>query len=391
MHQSKCFFLSVISTCLLLLIISTPASALDDERWHKAQDAIAKGIAFLQSTQAQDGSWTPQPGPAITALVVNAMIDQPEIDASNPYVAKGLAYILSKCKEDGGIHDGFLQNYNTAISLSALSRVNTLPKAAIAIGKAQTFLTELQWKDQLDPDGKPVTPGHPFYGGAGYGKHGRPDMSNTQFMVQGLYDSGLNCNDPAFIRAVAFISRCQGIASNELLGSKIVPDGGFIYATSLNKNNIDTPESKAGSTQVDDKDLGTPVSQLRTYGSMTYAGFKSLLYANLKRDDLRVVAALNWIRDNYTLDQNPGLPEDQKLQGLYYYYLAMSRALQAWGSDTLVTTDGKTHDWANDLIDKLVSLQNDDGSWHNEADRWMEGDKNLVTAYALICLTTATR
>ena len=31
-----------------------------------------------------------------------------------------------------------------------------------------------------------------WYGGAGYGTHGRPDMSNTQTMLEALYDAGLS-------------------------------------------------------------------------------------------------------------------------------------------------------------------------------------------------------
>lgn len=380
----------VILTLLLMSLITCPLHALDDEHWDKAQKCIAKAITFLQTTQADDGSWTSQPGPAITALVVHGMLDQPEIDATDPYVARGLKYILSKCNKDGSIHGGILQNYNTSICLSALSRVNNMPQAATAISKAQAYLKGMQWKDQHGPDGKPITQSHLFYGGSGYGKHGRPDMSNTQFMIQGLHDSGLNCNDEAFQRAMVFISRCQGIKSNDLLADRIVPDGGFIYATTTDKDNLE-PSTKADTITVDAKDAGKPVSQLRTYGSITYAGFKSYLYANLKRDDPRVIAAYNWLRDNYTLDENPGLPEDRKFQGLYYYYMTMARALNAWGSSTLITTDGKKHDWANDLIDKLASLQKPDGSWTNEADRWMEGDPSLVTAYAIIVLNNATR
>jgi len=52
------------------------------------------------------------------------------------------------------------------------------------------------------------------------------------------------------------------------------------------------------------------------------------------------------------------------------------------------TKDGKKN-WAQDLSAKLVSLQKKDGSWTNEADRWLEGDANLITAYALTALTLA--
>ena len=64
---------------------------------------------------------------------------------------------------------------------------------------------------------------------------------------------------------------------------------------------------------------------LRSYGSMTYAGFKSLIYAGLTEQDPRVQAAYNWLRTHYTFDRNPGVGQ----QGLFYYYLAMARALRA--------------------------------------------------------------
>lgn len=383
--------LKPILALLFIVLLASPAAALDDEHYRKATAAIERGIAYLRQTQQDDGSWTPQPGPAITALVITSMLDRPSISSNDPAVAKALDYILSKTRDDGGIYEQILPNYNTAICLSALSRVYDRPDAAAAVAGAQKFLRGLQWVDQQDPTGKAVDESHPFYGGAGYGKHGRPDMSNTQFMLQGLHDSGLDCNDPAFQRAMVFIARCQGIAENDLLADKIELDGGFIYSTSIDKDHIGVPETKASPELMDEALAGKPVSGLRTYGSITYAGFKSYLYANLDRDDPRVVAAYQWIRSHYALDRNPGMPEAMREQGLFYYYMTFARALKAWGSTTLTTTDGRQHDWANDLIDQLVSLQREDGSWVNDADRWMEGDPNLVTAYALIALTEAIR
>jgi squalene-hopene/tetraprenyl-beta-curcumene cyclase len=324
-------------------------------------------------------------------MVLTVMLDRPDISATDPAVAHGLDYILAHINEDGSIHGGILANYNTAICLSALSRVNNRPDVARAIAGAQAFLITLQWNGQTDAQQRTVDQAHPYFGGAGYGQHGRPDLSNTQIMLQGLYDSGLDCNSPSFQRALVFISRCQGIASNTLVGDKIENDGGFIYATSINKDLIGIPQSMANPELVDEAKAGRAVSGLRTYGSMTYAGFKSYLYAKLDRDDPRVVAAYNWIRHHYTLSRNPGLPETMKLQGLYYYYMTLARALDAWGSSTITTDDNEPHDWTNDLIDALTSRQRSDGSWINESDRWLESDANLVTAYALIALQSATK
>ncbi len=381
--------LTGLGVLLLLTGLSRPANGLDAEHETQARAAIERGVAFLRSAQGDGGSWTPQPGPAVTAMAVTVMIDSGLVATDDPQVEKALAYILANVQEDGGIHSGILANYNTAICLSALDLVRDRPGMEQTIKRAQDFLRGIQWDGQMDAQGNGVDEAHPFFGGAGYGKHGRPDMSNTQIMLQGLYDSGLDCKDPAFVRAMTFISRCQGIKSNTELAGQIEQDGGFIYATSVNKDLPGVPQSMANPEMVDEAKAGRAVSGLRTYGSMTYAGFKSYLYAQLDRDDERVVAALDWIKRNYTLKANPGMPEPIAQQGLYYYYMTFARALDAYGRTTIPTPDGVEHDWANDLVDALVSRQQEDGSWSNDADRWMEGDPSLVTCYALLALEAA--
>lgn len=382
--------IAILSVLVLLSGgLTQQAYAIDKAHETAAQAAIGRGVVFLKSTQNEDGSWTPQPGPAITAMAVTVLIDSGLVPTDDPQVEKALTYILSHVQDDGGIHAGILGNYNTAICLGALDLFRDRPGMETVIKNAQDYLRGIQWDGQTDSQGNAVDESHPFYGGAGYGKHGRPDMSNTQIMLQGLYDSGLDCKDPAFTRAIVFISRCQGIKSNDLFGELIENDGGFIYATSINKDHVGVPESKANPELMDEAKAGQPVSGLRAYGSMTYAGFKSYLYAQLDRDDPRVAAALIWIGNNYTLDRNPGLPEATRLQGLYYYYMTFARALDAYGQTTIKTADGEHQDWANDLVDALVSRQHDDGSWTNDADRWMEGDSSLVTCYSLIALQAA--
>jgi squalene-hopene/tetraprenyl-beta-curcumene cyclase len=381
--------IACLSVIILMIGFTGPAYGIDAEHDALAQTSIQRGVAFLRSTQNEDGSWTPQPGPAVTAMVVTVMIDSGLVSPNDPQIEKGIAYILANVRDDGGIHAGILANYNTAICLSALDLVRDRPGMQDTIKNAQDFLRGLQWDGQADPQGNAVDESHPFFGGAGYGRHGRPDMSNTQLMLQGLYDSGLDCKDPAFIRAITFISRCQGIESNARFAELIEQDGGFIYATSINKDLIGVPESKANPDKMDEANAGQPVSGLRGYGSMTYAGFKSYLYAQLDRDDPRVVEALNWITQHYTLDANPGLPDSIRHQGQYYYYMTFARALDAFGETTIQTADGVHHDWANDLIEALSTRQLADGSWTNDADRWMEGDANLVTCYSLIALEAA--
>lgn len=389
---------------LLLTATCLPATGLDDAHWKKANDAIKKGIVYLRNTQAEDGSWMPEVGPAVTGLVLTALINQPDIGPDDPAAAKAIAYILKNAQEDGSIRngpDGILASYNTALCLSALAPVRNDPKVAEVIKKGQDFLRGTQWIiGMTDPQGNVIDKDHPFVGGFGYGKHGRPDISNTQMALQALHDTGVDCEDPVFKRALVFLNRLQATESNDLYRDKMEKlDGGFIYSTSVNKDAIGKPESKANQDQIDEAVAGRPVSGLRTYGSVTYAGFKSLIYANLDREDPRMIAAMDWISKQYALDRNPGMPEEQKLQGLFYYYLAKARALNAYGSSTIKVqrpekdAQGESiiesRDWANDLIDTIVSQQNEQGWWANTESRWMESQPVLVTAYSVIALQNA--
>ncbi|MEO0477464.1 MAG: hypothetical protein AAF085_16090, partial [Planctomycetota bacterium] len=231
------------------------------------------------------------------------------------------------------------------------------------------------------------------------GGSGRPDISNTQIALQALHDTGVDCEDPVFKRALVFLNRIQAVESNDKNADKFEKlDGGFIYSTSINKDAIGVAESKASQDQIDEGKAGRPVSGLRTYGSVTYAGFKSMIYANLDRDDPRMVAAMDWISKNYELSQNPGMPEEQKLQGLFYYYITMARALNAYGNPMItVKRDGvnggeaktEKRQWANDLIDTVVKHQHEEGWWANTETRWLESQPVLVTAYSIIALQNA--
>lgn len=386
-----------LTALLLALFVCLPAAALDDAHWKKANASIDKGIDYLKSQQAEDGSWMPEVGPAITGLALTALINQPDIGPDDPAAKKAIAFILKHAQEDGSIRngpDGILASYNTALCLSALAPIRNDPKVAEVIKKGQDFLRGTQWIIGMkDPKGNTIDEKHPFAGGFGYGKHGRPDISNTQMALQALHDTGVDCEDPVFKRALVFLNRLQATEDNDLFKDQLAElDGGFIYSPSVNKDAIGKPESKANQDQIDEAKAGRSVSGLRTYGSVTYAGFKSLIYANLDRDDPRMVAAMDWISKNYALEVNPGMPEEQKLQGLFYYYLAKARALNAYGNSTITITvddEKQQRDWANDLIDVITSQQDKDGWWANKETRWMESQPVLVTAYSIIALQNA--
>jgi squalene-hopene/tetraprenyl-beta-curcumene cyclase len=108
-----------------------------------------------------------------------------------------------------------------------------------------------------------------------------------------------------------------------------------------------------------------------------------MIYAGVSSDDPRVLAAMNWLRRNYTFKENPGLGE----AGLYYYLHTAAKALDALGNDEFIDVEGVSHEWRKDLTAVILSTQQDNGSWVNDNPRWLEGDAHLVTSYALLALS----
>ena len=208
-----------------------------------------------------------------------------------------------------------------------------------------------------------------YYGGTGYGGKSRPDLSNTAYLVNALKSCGAAADDAAVQKALVFVSRCQNLESqyNTTEFAAKVNDGGFYYTCVLSKQ---------------EEERQTPSGGLRSYGSMTYSGLKSMVYAGLTKDDPRVKAALQWIRQNYDLKSNPGMGD----AGLYYYYHTFAKALDTLGVAEIEDPKGVKHDWRRDLTNELARRQGDDGSWVNTNKNWMEGDPNLATAFALLAL-----
>jgi squalene-hopene/tetraprenyl-beta-curcumene cyclase len=325
----------------------------------------AKAIAYLKASQADNGSFSEPLGPGVTALVTYALLRN-DLPLNDPAVVAALKYLEKQVQPDGGVYRGdTVQNYETSLALMCFLEANRDGRYDTLIANATRFVKKIQWDE-----GEGIDPTDARYGGQGYGSHQRPDLSNTSMFIDALEALGTDDNDPAIQAALKFVSNTQNLDSpyNTTKFGKLINDGGFYY----------TPAGEGES-----KALTTENGGLRSYASMTYAGFKSLLYAGVDRDDPRVRAAHEWIADHYTMDENPGIGQ----QGLYYYYHVVAKALAAWGEPTITDNAGKSHDWRTDLVDALAKRQREDGSWVNETDRWYEGDGGLVTGYCLLALS----
>jgi squalene-hopene/tetraprenyl-beta-curcumene cyclase len=357
----------------LLIVVSSGTVVAADEPSAPAVDAavyaksVDRAIDFLQNkAQAPDGSYAAYAGPGVTAVVALAIVRNGR-SPDDPLVAKSLKYLEGFVQPDGAVSPKKSQyrNYETSLALVCFAEANRNGRYNKIIKDAEKFLKENQW---TEPQGQDKS--SPAYGGAGYGKHKRPDLSNTQFLVDALKAAGAGPDDEALKKALIFVSRCQNLESahNTLPHPAKNPDGGFYYTPAAGG------QSQAGTT---------PNGGLRSYGSMTYAGLKSMIYAGVGPDDPRVKAAIQWIQKHYDLSSNPGMGAS----GLYYYYHTAAKALTAAGVKELTDADGRKHDWRRELTAELVKRQRPDGSWLNADSRWMEGDPALVTGFALLTLS----
>jgi squalene-hopene/tetraprenyl-beta-curcumene cyclase len=347
-----------------------PAAAPPAAEWDAT---VGKGVEFLKSTQEPGGGWSTQRSPGVTGLAVTAMLKTGKLTPDDKPVADGLRYIESlvnpKDKHIAGKDAKVqLQNYVTSVNVMALVAANRGDKYRAIIGDAVDFLKKLQWDE-----GEGKQPSDDFFGGAGYGSTSRPDLSNSQFFLDAMKEAGVPSDDPSVKKALVFVSRCQNLKTehNDRPWAGKINDGGFIYSAAA-----------GGETKVEN-----PEGLLLSYGSMTYAGIKSMIYCGVSKDDPRMVKALEWIRKHYTLDSNPGMPNAQAQRGLYYYYHTMAKCLDTMGVDTIEDASGQKHDWRAEITAALAKRQRPNGSWVNENDRWMEGDPDLVTSYALLTLS----
>jgi squalene-hopene/tetraprenyl-beta-curcumene cyclase len=321
---------------------------------------VEDGIAYLHEVQLSDGSWRDNVG--ITALALLAYLNA-GYDESVEDVRKGIGYILAHVHDDGSIY-GTLPTYETSLAILALVATHNRTYNKV-IENAKNWLLNTQW-DESSLWGS-VDKDNWYYGGFGYGWGSRPDLSNTQFAVMALDAAGVPKNDPMWAKLQVFLARTQNRQEDVYIPElnytvkwnpayNAYNDGGFVYHPGA---------SLAGN--------------MKSYGSMTGAGIWGLKLSGVPNDDPRMKAALDWVRNHYTWDENPGMGT----AGLYYYYLSMSKALVL-----SVGVDGEIdgHRWYDDLAKKLIGLQHPEGYWVNPDSSFWEGIPELTTAYAVLSL-----
>ena len=323
----------------------------------------------------------PMANPAITSLAIIGLMDTAagKTTEGKAKLDKALDYVVSCKQPDGTIMEPRDRRtypvYSTSICLLALAKANR-PQDMPVIRAARDYLLS------VDPTPEDSDVENPPSAGFGYGKRQRADLNNTAWVLEALaatdhLDREPLSKDPekakkadlAWDKALAFITSCQNLAeTNQSAWVKSAPaedKGGFIYC----------PEEALREN--------ADAQMLRSYGSMTYSGLKSLIYARVKPDDVRVVNAKEWIKRYYTLEENPGVGQ----AGYYYYLHTFGKCLGVLKMDTIVDAKGNSHDWRTELVEAAEKRQAPDGSWTNDkSGRWWENMTELATSYVLMAL-----
>lgn len=345
-------------------IQSAPEDRLSAATRAELLAAAGRGAAYLRAQQKPDGSWEFHPG--ITGLAATALLRLPGVSRTEELRTTGRALdrLATLARPDGGIHDDDLETYVTAIAVMALQAGGRSQDVPL-IQKGRAYLVQ-----QVVDEGEGVKASDPFYGSVGYRPTtkrdaARGDVINLEYGLRALKETDLQSNDPSWGKAITFLERLQNrSASNDQ--SWAANDGGFVYQPGLSK-------VEGGLTT--------------SYGSATLAGVLSFTYANLKKGDPRVDAALQWIRERYTVDENPGMGQ----KTVYYYYMVLAKALAAVGESTLTDSKGQSHVWREELSRKLVSLQHKEGFWVNPVkDEWQD-NRVLVTSFVLSAIEAILR
>ena len=294
---------------LLVCLVLTATSAFAQVTSRDVSTAIARGVAFLRSSQHGDGHWEYQNdnyNPGTTALGVLAL-RAAEVALDDPAVQSGLAFLLTH--QEARNH----QTYQYACMMMALASCDRRRYRQL-VSRYAAWLCGTQLSNGM----------------WSYDGRGRGDNSNTQFAVLGLkaaIDCGVELPPVVLRRIDAHFRHTQ------------LRDGGWSY-------------TRGG----------------QATGSMTTAGLTALyvtgaLLAEPRKDcgkhrrDTSIERGLAWISKNWSVERNPG----RGGQTWHYYYLygiervGVLSALRRLGG----------HDWFREGADFLVRSQQPNGSWGN--------------------------
>ena len=326
------------------------------------QEALRRGLDYLESRQESDGAWRSQnyrdmaAGYELTPIVAKALIFSGRAKSA----ARGIEFVNAGLDTHKPL---IYPVYTAADMLLVLSRA---PDPV-----HQKAWTKLLLSYQLSRENG-WTPQDPDYGGWGYAMktprkgNGDPmahsNLTSTCFAVGALRVGGLKEKDPSVVAARTFVQHCQST------------QGGFFSAPVVaGQVSMNDALNKAGP--------GVP------YGSASADGVRCLLRCGAGLDDPALRRGVEWMLRHFDpLKHSGDFPttryEDR--DSLYFYYVwSTAHALAG-----LQRSGDKTQraELAAKVSARLLELQQLDGSWRNPLGATREDDPLVATPMALAAL-----
>jgi hypothetical protein len=314
--------------------------------------AILRGARWLRGQAREDGSFAPESERNVCALALSAMatwsLNEPEPRCLEAAEAERAArYLISNVREDGGIYDPArgLAVYTSGVAARALRTLGPRgdwPELGAALAGAELF----------------------------HYRHAAPES---------IVDA---------VKAGELPLAKSAEAASELLRESSSADPSRRKALEFLARNRET--RMRAPSRLRPALAPRDASQI---GPFTYDDLLPFVYFDVAPDQQLALRARAALVLYYTPDRNPDLTRrygDQGFrsgtQGLYYYYFVAAKALSTFSQPVLVTADGASHDWADELGTRLARLQRPDGAWANSDGVWWESEPVLATSYALLTL-----
>lgn len=386
------FARSLAGASVAPLAFAGRAKAGGDDLGGRADRALEAGLRALVAAQSPDGAWRSstygafKDGLALTAPVLKALAIAPDVAGIADARARGAAFLARQVRDDGTIDVGAFPIVYPVYAASAAVIALTLLPTTDSHRVRNAWLRDLRKRQVVESLG--WTPDDPAFGGWGYSielprkddLRGRntvdADLSSTLFAVGAIRIAGAGVDDPAILKALAFIRTCQNFPEDGRDADPRFDDGGFFLSP------VDPARNKAGEAGTDRRGR----ARHRSYGSASADGLRALLRCGLPPGHPRVEAARLWLERHFSATANPGAFEPiraiERESTFFYYAWSVAHAFRSLGLGTIATDAGPIA-WADALAAEMIRLQRPDGTWANRFTASKEDDPLVATSFAV--------